>query len=73
MSGAVANIGSMPRFGFTVTEHDAQRPWIVLGQDHCTVTLEDGEMFYEWAAEQFPPPRWSVQLDPFQLSPDRAP
>jgi len=25
--------------------------------------------FFEWAAEQWPAPRWSVEVDPWQLSP----
>ena len=62
----------MPEFRFTATEHDPERPWIVRGQDHCTVTLDDGLQFFAWAAEQFPPPRWTVELDPFQLGPDRS-
>ncbi len=61
---------SMPSFAFTVTEHDPDRPWIVRSQDHCTVTLDDNVKFFEWAAEQFPAPRWTVELDPFQLGPD---
>ena len=63
----------MPMFRFTATEHDPERPWIVLSQDRCTVTLDDGRSFFEWAREEFPPPRWSVELDPFQLGPDRRP
>ena len=62
---------SMPVFRFTATEHDPKQPWIVLSRDRCTVTLDDGLRFFEWAREEFPPPRWSVEMDPFQLGPDR--
>jgi len=64
----MGNIRSVPEFGFTVTEHDPQRPWIVLGQQHVTVQLDDGVEFFEWAAERWPAPRWTVELDPWQLT-----
>jgi hypothetical protein len=56
-------------YGFTVTERDPDRPWIVLDSEHRTVTLEDGVSFFEWSAEHWPAPRWTVELDPWQLSP----
>jgi hypothetical protein len=62
-------VRSMPMYSFTVTEHDPDRPWIVRGQDRRTVTLENGTNFFRWAAENWPAPRWSVELDPWQLSP----
>ena len=31
--------------------------------------LEDDASFFEWAAEHWPAPRWSVELDPGQLAP----
>jgi hypothetical protein len=66
------NIRSVPEYAFTVTEHDPARPWIVLGQDHRSVMLDDGASFFEWAAERWPKPRWTVEVDPWQLSPVRA-
>jgi hypothetical protein len=57
----------MPEYSFTVTEHDTDRPWIVVGSDHCKVVLEDAASFYEWAHQQWPAPRWTVELDPGQL------
>jgi hypothetical protein len=48
-------------------ERDPERPWLVLAQEHRTVTLEDGVNFYEWAHTQWPDPRWTVELDPWQL------
>ena len=61
---------SMPAYSFTLTEHDPERPWIVVVQEHQTVTLDAGINFYEWAAERWPSPRWTVLLDPWQLAPE---
>jgi hypothetical protein len=58
-------------YGFTVTEHDPERPWIVLARAHRTITLDDEASFFEWAAENWPAPRWTVELDPWQLAPGR--
>lgn len=57
----------VPDYSFTINEHDPERPWIVLGSEHRTVTLEDGDSFFEWAHERWPAPRRAVQLDPWQL------
>ena len=59
----------LPEFRYTVTEHDPDKPWLIRGSSHGTVTLEDGASFFEWAAEHWPAPRWSVGLDPYQLAP----
>jgi hypothetical protein len=59
----------MREYGFTVTEHDPHRPWMVLSSEHRTVKLPDGVEFFSWAREQWPSTRWTVQLDPFQLGP----
>jgi hypothetical protein len=56
-------------YGFTTTEHDPERPWIVLGRAHRTTTLEDEESFFEWATENWPAPRWTVEFDPWALTP----
>jgi hypothetical protein len=56
-------------YGFTITEHDLERPWVVLGRTHRTITLDDEESFFEWAARNWPGPRWSVELDPWALVP----
>ena len=56
-------------YSFTITEHDANRPWIVVGREHRTVELDEVVVFYEWAHERWPAPRWTVELDPWQLSP----
>ena len=62
-----ANIRSM-EFGFTVTQHEPTRPWIVVGREPRTVTLADDVNFFDWAREHWPAPRWTVQLDPWQLT-----
>ncbi len=61
----------MREFGYTVTEYDAERPWLVLSTSQGKVTLPDGASFFAWAHENWPAPRWTVQLDPWELSPDR--
>lgn len=45
-----------------------ERPWIVLRQEHRTITLDEGVSFYRWARDTWPEARYSVQLDPWQLS-----
>jgi hypothetical protein len=66
-----ANICSVPEYGFTLTEYDPTRPWIVRGNEHRTITLDDDASFFEWAQELWPAPQWTVDLDPWQLAPDR--
>ena len=44
------NIRSVPEFGFTLTEHDSDRLWIVIGSEHRTIELDDGVNFFEWAS-----------------------
>ena len=46
------------------TEHDPDRPWIVVGHEHRTVTPEDALNFFEWAQQRWPGPRFKVELDP---------
>jgi hypothetical protein len=59
----------VPEYGYTVTEHD-DKPWLVLGSEQRAITLEEGTEFLSWAHREWPGPRWSVQLDPFQLTPE---
>ncbi len=59
------------KYGFTVIEHDPERPWMVLSSEHLTVKLPDNLEFFAWAHGQWPEPRWSVQLDPWELSRSR--
>ena len=43
---------------------------MVLSSEHQTIKLPNGVSFFEWAAEHWPAPGWSVQLDPWQLTPE---
>jgi len=60
----------VPEYGYTVTEHDVDKPWLVLGSEHRTITLDEGTEFFTWAHAEHPAPRWSVELDPSQLTPE---
>ncbi len=55
-------------FSFTVTEHHSDRPWIVTGVEQRTVELEDGVDFFAWAAGRWSAERFTVRLDPWELS-----
>jgi hypothetical protein len=57
----------VPEFSYTIIEHEPDRPWIVVGSEHHTVTLDADENFFLWARERWPEPRWTVELDPWQL------
>jgi hypothetical protein len=59
----------VPEFGYTLTEHDPEKPWLVVGIEHRTVTLPDSISFGEWARQNYPRPRWTVESDPWQLGP----
>lgn len=62
----------MPTYSYTVAEHDPDAPWIVVGEiHHLSVELEAGASFYEWAAREWPSPRYAVTVDPWQISPRR--
>jgi hypothetical protein len=56
----------MRTYTYTLTEHDADRPWLVVGHEHRSVELEDVTNFFEWAHRAWPAPRFTVQLDPYQ-------
>jgi hypothetical protein len=34
-------------FSYVVTEHDPERPWLVVGRARHVVTLADGQNFFE--------------------------
>ena len=61
----------MPEFAFTLADHDPDSPWIVLGSEHRTIELDADVNFFAWARERWPEPRWTVVLDPWQLTPER--
>jgi hypothetical protein len=51
-------------FTYTVFEHDPQQPWIVRGEtQHLTVQLDRAADFPAWAAERWPSPRFTAELD----------
>ncbi len=60
----------MQTYEFMIAEHDPQRPWIIVAQRHETVALEDGASFTEWASDQYPRERFTVDLDPRTHAPD---
>jgi hypothetical protein len=63
----------VPTYSYSVAEHDPDRPWIVVGEiRRLTIELDEGANFYDWARMEWPPDRYEVTLDPWQLSPDRA-
>jgi hypothetical protein len=61
----------MPKFSFTTTEFDRERPWIMLRRERRTVELDDGVDCYGWARVRWPEPCWRVDLDPWEQSPER--
>jgi hypothetical protein len=60
----------MREYGFQLTRHDEDRPWLIVSTEHLTVELEDGVNFPEWAGKQWPSPHWTVQPDPFTDAPE---
>jgi hypothetical protein len=68
---ADANIRSMRRYGFQLTEHDEQKPWLILSQRHEEVELPGDAAFYSWIAKHYPNSRYSVDPDPWTMSPNR--
>jgi hypothetical protein len=60
----------MREHGSSVTEHDPERPWIVHRSEHFMIELKDGVDFFSWAQEHWPAPRFRVELDPWQLTPE---
>ena len=55
-------------YGYTVSEHDPERRWIVREQRHEKVQLDDDVEFFEWSAARYPQDRYTVQLDPWSLT-----
>lgn len=55
-------------YSYTLTEHDPDKPWLIVRvRTQMKVELDDGRSFFEWAHEQWPTERYTVQLDPYQL------
>jgi hypothetical protein len=56
------------RLLFTVYEYDPAMPWLIAEITHHMVDLPDAGEFAEWAREQWPSPRYTVELDPGQTT-----
>ena len=52
-----------------VSEHDHEPPWLVREQRYEKVLLDDDVEFFEWSAARTPQDRYTVQLDPWSLTP----
>jgi hypothetical protein len=61
----------VPQYTYQLTEHDRERPWIVVAQEHRSVDLDEGIDFFAWAREAWRASWYTVLLDPYQLSPPR--
>jgi hypothetical protein len=59
----------VPEYRFTATEHDTERPWIVVSTERRTIELPDGTDFITWSRDRWPPSPRTVHLDPWQLTP----
>lgn len=58
------------RYGFSVTEHDLDKPWLILDRRHHIVDLPDGQDFFAWATREWPVDRFTVQADPWTFGPE---
>jgi hypothetical protein len=55
-------------WSYTVTEHDSAKPWLIVSvRRGMTVELDEVVNFFTWAHAEWPGPRYSVELDPYQL------
>ena len=60
---------SMRTWNFSVTEYDPTKPWLIVSvRRGMTVELDDEIPFTDWAHDEWPSPRYSVELDPWDLS-----
>ncbi|HEY3726831.1 MAG TPA: hypothetical protein VGL51_06635 [Solirubrobacteraceae bacterium] len=46
------------------------KPWLIVGREHHTVELDAEVEFFTWAHQRWPTERYTVTLDPGQLSPE---
>ena len=53
----------MTAYSYKLTEHDPERPWIVLSTARDSVELPEGQDFYAWAKERYPGKRFRVDLE----------
>ena len=62
----------MRRYGFQLTEHDEKKPWLIVSKRHEEMKLPDDESFFRWTAQNYPRSRYSIDVDPWTLSPKRG-
>jgi hypothetical protein len=55
-------------YGDQPTEHDPDRPWLVVRSEHLNVTLADDQPFFEWAHTHRLGAWFTITLDPWELS-----
>jgi hypothetical protein len=55
-------------FRYQVTEHDPERPWIILStRTGLSLEAQDGYDFREKAGQEWPSDRYTVELEPGEL------
>jgi hypothetical protein len=55
-------------FRYRVVEHDPDRPWVILGtRTGLSLEAADGHDFREKVQEEWPSPRFAVELAPGEL------
>jgi hypothetical protein len=54
-------------YRYLLLEHEPDRPGMVVGVMHRTVTLADDVNFHDWAQREWPAPRWTVTLEASEL------
>lgn len=55
-------------YGYQLTKHDPDRPWVVVRSEHLKVKLADDQPSYEWARQRWPGAQFTITLDPLELS-----
>jgi hypothetical protein len=57
----------MPDYGYTLSSHDPERPWLVVSIEHRPSRSTKGVDFRQWARDNYSEPRWRVEADPWQF------
>jgi hypothetical protein len=52
---------------YVVYEHDVAKPWLVVATSYVTVDLPNPDEFADWARQQWPASRYTVELEPGRL------
>ena len=53
---------------YVLFERDPAKPWLVIDVSHRTIELPNVGEFADWARQQWPSPRYTVELDPGQTA-----